>query len=124
MPRVFTASDRARLTRLASSLPLGSLERRAILAGLKKAGRKVSIHSYTPKRGDVFRMPYSYGDKEYALVKVSKDGWVEDGRGGKYISYVVMDTATWPEPLRVGERADMLVFDGDEPELNDFLYLE
>jgi hypothetical protein len=124
MPRTLTASDRRSLIRLASTLPAGSPERKAILAGLKKAGRKVSIHEYTPKRGDVFRMPYSYGGREYALVKVSKDGWVEDGLGGKYISYEVVDTATWPEPLRVGERADMLVFDGDEPELDDFLYLE
>lgn len=34
MPRTLTAQDRASLIRLASSLPVGSAERRAILAGL------------------------------------------------------------------------------------------
>ena len=37
MPRSLTASDRTSLIRLASSLPAGSAERKAILAGLKKA---------------------------------------------------------------------------------------
>jgi len=36
MPRHLTASDRKSLIRLASSLPQGSSQRRAILAGLKK----------------------------------------------------------------------------------------
>ena len=38
MSRKITASDRKSLIRLASSLPQGSDERRAILAGLKKVG--------------------------------------------------------------------------------------
>ena len=37
MARTLTSSDRKGLIRLASSLPKGSVERRAILAGLKKA---------------------------------------------------------------------------------------
>lgn len=37
MPRDFTDSDRASLIRLASSLPAGSEERRAILAGLERS---------------------------------------------------------------------------------------
>jgi hypothetical protein len=36
MARTFTASDRKNLIRLASTMPKGSPERRAILAGLKK----------------------------------------------------------------------------------------
>lgn len=41
MPRTLTAQDRASLIRLASSLPAGSPERKAILAGLSKsAGSK------------------------------------------------------------------------------------
>ena len=43
MSRTLTASDRSALIRLASSMPVGSGERRAILAGLKVAG-KVEIH--------------------------------------------------------------------------------
>ena len=37
MSRSLTASDRKNLIRLASTMPKGSQERRAILAGLKKA---------------------------------------------------------------------------------------
>ncbi len=36
--KTLTASDRSTLTRLAASLPKGDETRRAILAGLKKAG--------------------------------------------------------------------------------------
>lgn len=38
MPRTLTASDRSRLIRLASTLPVGHPERKAILAGLNKQG--------------------------------------------------------------------------------------
>ena len=38
MARTLTSSDRSALIRLAASLPKGSEERRAILAGLKTAG--------------------------------------------------------------------------------------
>ncbi len=45
MPRKLTASDRKTLIRLASTLPKGSEERRAILAGLsRKASRKSGGH--------------------------------------------------------------------------------
>ena len=40
MSRPLTASDRHSLIRLASTMPAGSAERRAILAGLKKASHK------------------------------------------------------------------------------------
>jgi hypothetical protein len=43
MSRSLTASDRASLIRLASTLPAGSAERKAILAGLKKAGGLVKL---------------------------------------------------------------------------------
>lgn len=47
MPRTLTASDRSALIRLASTLPAGSEERRAILAGLSKSARK----PYPTRRG-------------------------------------------------------------------------
>jgi hypothetical protein len=39
MAKTITASDRKALIRLASTLPVGSEERKAILAGLKTSGR-------------------------------------------------------------------------------------
>ena len=39
MSRTLTASDRSRLIRLASTLPKGSEERKAILSGLSKTAR-------------------------------------------------------------------------------------
>ena len=41
MPRTLTASDRSALIRLASSLPVGSVERKAILSGLSKQAKMV-----------------------------------------------------------------------------------
>ena len=41
MPRSLTASDRSALIRLASTLPVGSEERKAILNGLSKAASKL-----------------------------------------------------------------------------------
>ena len=38
MPRSLTSSDRARLIRLASTMPSGSAERKAILKGLGAGG--------------------------------------------------------------------------------------
>jgi hypothetical protein len=38
MPKTLTASDRSSLIKLAHSMEKGSEERKAILAGLKKAG--------------------------------------------------------------------------------------
>ena len=43
MSRSLTASDRSALIRLASTLPKGSKERKAILAGLKEAARRTPI---------------------------------------------------------------------------------
>jgi hypothetical protein len=44
MSRSLTASDRSSLIRLASSLPVGTPERKAILAGLRSAGSKMVKH--------------------------------------------------------------------------------
>ena len=43
MPRTLSASDRSSLIRLASSLPAGSIEKRAILAGLQKTHRASGV---------------------------------------------------------------------------------
>ena len=44
MSRSLTASDRASLIRLASSLPVGSAERKTVLAGLKKVSEEVQSY--------------------------------------------------------------------------------
>jgi hypothetical protein len=45
MSRTLTASDKSALIRLASSLPAGSAERKAVLAGLKKAAAEGTLLS-------------------------------------------------------------------------------
>jgi hypothetical protein len=45
MPRPLTAQDRSSLIKLASSLPPGSAERKAILAGLKSVNHKEASQS-------------------------------------------------------------------------------
>lgn len=57
MSRKLTASDRKSLIRLASSLPQGSPERKAILAGLKSAAH---YHETMSRRG---KPPLAKGDR-------------------------------------------------------------
>ena len=52
MSRSLNASDRSSLIKLASDLPKGSPERKAILAGLKKAGSLVKVIVYGGKAYD------------------------------------------------------------------------
>ena len=47
MSRTLTASDRSALIRLASTLPAGSAERKAILAGLTSTAKQASCSSGT-----------------------------------------------------------------------------
>ena len=49
MPRSLTAQDRSSLIRLASSLPVGSAERKAILAGLRKTSGEGASSEVGPK---------------------------------------------------------------------------
>jgi hypothetical protein len=68
MSRSLTASDRSSLIRLASSLPAGSAERRAILAGLHLQGADKSIDKSArgsrtaTKRGDIVFLTMSIPD--------------------------------------------------------------
>ncbi len=57
MSRSLTAPDRSSLIRLASSLPAGSPERKAILAGLRLQGARVAS-----KRGDIITLTKSIPD--------------------------------------------------------------
>lgn len=53
MPRTLTAADRSTLIKLASSLPEGSPERKAILAGMKAAGKNGYIAFYKGEKMEV-----------------------------------------------------------------------
>ena len=83
MSRSLTASDRASLVKLASSLPSGSAERKAILAGLSKTQGKVAGAS--PFLAPLHRFLESLGDlhgKDAVLwySRVSpKEGIILDG---------------------------------------------
>ena len=52
MARILTASDRKTLIRLASTLPKGSDERKAILAGLSKSAKTYTIMFTVPSNWD------------------------------------------------------------------------
>lgn len=52
MARKLTASDRKSLIRLASALPAGSPERKAILAGLKKSSLSIAEDVYGTRFGN------------------------------------------------------------------------
>lgn len=93
MSRPLTASDRASLIRLASSLPAGSAERKAILAGLgqtKQASEEINVPGkHVFDRAEVFD-----GAKVFGKAKVSGDAQV-------YGDAVVFDKA------KVFERAEV-----------------
>ena len=90
MPRSLTASDRRRLVRLASTMAKGSGERRAILAGLKKAARN-------DKRLAAALLKYLREIQDQSQKDMDGDpAW---GRGGKYDP--VADAGVW-----VGEEAE------------------
>lgn len=65
MPRSLTAQDRSSLIRLASALPKGSPERKAILAGLSK----VSAESFEEAvRGKKFKNPETGNDVSFGSL--------------------------------------------------------
>jgi hypothetical protein len=61
MSKTFTASDRKTLIRLASNLPEGSAERRAILTGLSKSlpqGSQEKVARYMPAKDVWYKVIY------------------------------------------------------------------
>jgi hypothetical protein len=69
MPRTLTAADRSALIRLAGALPRGSVERRSVLAGLKKKSFNVRDEEKAPyeKDGVVYlESTHTYGSEEEA----------------------------------------------------------
>ena len=67
MPRNLTASDRSALIKLASTLPAGSPERKAILSGLKKAT--------VSRAEEALSLLAEYG------IKADRDDLISDGFG-------------------------------------------
>ncbi len=95
------ASDRSTLIRMASELPKGSDERRAILAGLKSAGRSITVQMYSgetmelnPTREKVDR-EIIYEDDE------TGDLWVFDG--SKLAPFYGGAAADWRESVDAWE---------------------
>lgn len=79
MSRSLTASDRPSLIRLASSMPAGSPERKAILAGLSKsAGDVRATLSFVPRHGLMLTLP----NGESIIVKVDHSDLVGAINGG------------------------------------------
>ena len=88
MPRSLSASDRSSLIRLASSLPAGSAERKAILAGLSRTAgmnsSQIKSKFKSPIRidGNVHGSNDAYFDrssgKVYLHQKMTEEGGDED----------------------------------------------
>ena len=85
MSKSLTAADRSSLIRLASTLPKGSEERRAILAGLQKAALRAgwapvrrwmlaNWEDYTDTRGE----PNMTALAEAAAWEAVRDEWLDD----------------------------------------------
>jgi hypothetical protein len=70
MPKRLTASDRSSLIRLASGLPKGSEERKAILAGLKKVG----MEHASPEALKKYLKEHPKADKKNHTVKKDQGG--------------------------------------------------
>ena len=91
MSRTLTATDRSALIRLASTLPAGSPERRAILAGLKTStsryGWDYSDSEWAEKAKESAKLLGAHSVKEY-LAKAkrarSNHGFPSDGSSGQY----------------------------------------
>lgn len=75
MPRTLTAQDRASLVRLASSLPVGSAERKAILAGLKTSTTDFESYDWQGFDSvDYNEYPPERVSKELSAVKKEESG--------------------------------------------------
>ena len=102
MPRTLTASDRRSLIRLASTLPVGSPERKAILNGLKAASRNW--------RNLEQRLSRAYGWEasqpgEYTIFLSEPDaeGGVDDG---DYVIVGVRDLRGSDDMIEVADYGD------------------
>lgn len=81
MPRTLTAADRSALIRLASTLPVGSEGRRAVLTALKKTASRYPVPSKGPtedRNGKIYAAYYenpAWDDaEEYPIALVWSDG--------------------------------------------------
>ncbi len=86
MSRSLTAQDRSALIKKASSLPVGSAERKAILAGLKKASQVMGTLTYDRRKGLV--ITFEDGRKLSILVVPSE---IERALAGNPVSLVMFE---------------------------------
>ncbi len=91
MPKTLTTSDRSHLIRLASTMPVGTPERKAILAGLTKVARDTVAEEVAAKLSR--HIP---GSKVFALsgagkVGVDLPGYAETGRKDNFAHVGVMN---------------------------------
>lgn len=103
MSRTLTATDRSALIRLASTLPEGSAERRAILAGLVAGTAPTNVlqalvRSSTEDLGDA-RRRYDLLEEEYERVgmggvRLLLDQWHIHGQDRMAVMYHYMDPLT------------------------------
>jgi hypothetical protein len=109
MPRVLTAADRKSLIRLASSLPKGSPEKKAILAGLAKT--KTGAWKSRPPAKAPSGYDWGYIDADFwgLYDSVGEVGGISLGHDGRYQVYLQGDNPHGP-PRKSPEEAVQALF--------------
>jgi len=103
MARKLMASDRKSLIRLASSLPVGSEDRRTILSALKKA------RTFNP-----YRTGHKYGIDLKTVDNKTVKRYGSDGNATSGLSGLFYATGTVTDSSRPGEHPFMAVFRIDQ----------
>jgi hypothetical protein len=91
MSRNLSASDRASLVRLASSLPAGSAQRKAILAGLGKTDRTSKTASTSPVLTNYLTELIETASRKFGAEILAKP--LLYGQGGKVVLSFSLKTA-------------------------------
>ncbi|MBQ73283.1 MAG: hypothetical protein CMJ67_10305 [Planctomycetaceae bacterium] len=113
MPRNLTAADRSTLIRLASTLPVGSEERKAILAGLAAEGLLSDKQASRPPL-----------DKEQ-IAEIEKEGWPDMMSQAEASDWAVNTIRqAWRERGMVGKPEQMMREEFDRIRKGNLDYLK
>ena len=124
MSRTLTAADRSALIRLASTMPAGSEERRAILAGLRTASHKIALRREVVFEASDRRVLY---DAIKSVVRPSRVERFMSDLPGRSIDAIITPRLSWSEMSKIhsrlerawGEKLDMRA-SGARPPKVDF----
>ena len=109
MSRSLTAQDRTSLIRLASSLPAGSAERKAILAGLsvEGSGRTLTADRFPPEAEDFNKVQDPDGFWAWTVAEAQRAGSIRLATEtiGDVILFLNMAADAWERQSKVKPKA-------------------